>query len=423
LAAALDPIAPRERVALMDALRGFAIFGILLVNMQFFFSPIYLVGRSAEWWPSLADRAVEWAIQFLAQGKFYSMFSFLFGVGAAVQLQRAQARGDSFARFFARRMLWLLLIGLTHAFLIWFGDILFFYAVIGFALIAFARRKYKTLTIWTVILLLLPLLIMGGIVGILELARLLPESAAEVDRLLAETVQQNLDRLERAREVYPSSGFGRILELRLLQWRTVAGATLIWGPNILALFLIGLQVGRRDLLRNVPQHLPGIRRWLGWLLPLGIVANLAGLALSGVADPSVPSPAMWLQQLCFSVGAPALSFSYVLLITLLSQSAGWPRRLAPLQAVGRMALTNYLMHSVVFTMLANGYGLGLYGRVAPSVGLVLTVTMFLLQIPLSVWWLSRFRFGPVEWLWRSLSYRGFQPMRRDPGSGLSGSGL
>ncbi len=88
----------------MDALRGFAVFGILLVNMRFFFSPIYLFGRADEWWPGLADRVVEWAIQLLAQGKFYSMFSFLFGVGAAVQLQRADARGDSYARFFARRM-------------------------------------------------------------------------------------------------------------------------------------------------------------------------------------------------------------------------------------------------------------------------------------------------------------------------------
>lgn len=414
--AALDPIAPRERVALMDALRGFAVLGILLVNMQFFFSPIYLFGRSAEWWPGLADRAVEWAIQFLAQGKFYSMFSFLFGVGAAVQLQRADARGDSFARFFARRMFWLLLIGSIHAFLIWFGDILFFYAVIGFALIPFARRKYMTLTVWTVILLLIPLLIMGGIVGILELARLQPESAAEVDRMLAETGQKTQERLERARELYPAGSYGRILELRATQWGTVAASMLIWLPNILALFLIGLQVGRRDFFRNVLQHLPRIRRWVRWLLALGITASLAGLALRGqIVDFNVPSPVMWLQQVLFTVGAPALCFSYVLLITLLSQSAAWQQRLAPLQAVGRMALTNYLMHSVVFTMLANGYGLGLYGRVGPSLGLLLTVAMFLAQIPLSAWWLSRYRFGPVEWLWRSLSYRGLQPMRREPG--------
>ena len=121
--------------------------------------------------------------------------------------------------------------------------------------------------------------------------------------------------------------------------------------------------------------------------------------------------------------ASALCFFYVLLITLLAQRAAWRRRLAPLEAVGRMALTNYLMHSVVFTMLANGYGFGLYGRVAPSVGVLLTLMMFMLQIPLSAWWLSRFRFGPVEWLWRSLTYRGLQPMRRERGEGLAGSGL
>jgi uncharacterized protein len=136
-------------------------------------------------------------------------------------------------------------------------------------------------------------------------------------------------------------------------------------------------------------------------------------------EPGVPSMAGLLQQLGMIVGGPAQSLFYACAIILLWQKESWRRRLTPLAAVGRMALTNYLMHSVVFTTLANSYGFGLYGRIPPSVGILMTLAMFALQIPLSNWWLSRFRFGPVEWLWRSLTYWRLQPMRIAPSGAAS----
>jgi len=148
------------------------------------------------------------------------------------------------------------------------------------------------------------------------------------------------------------------------------------------------------------------------LLTLGLILSGVFTALRFNVDQTWPSPLLLLQQIGFMLGSPALSFSYVFGIGLLVQRESWLRRLRPLAAVGRMALTNYLMHSLVFTLVANGYGLGFYGRVRPPVGLVMTLAMFVLQIVLSNWWLGRFRFGPMEWLWRSLSYRKLQPMRR-----------
>jgi uncharacterized protein len=116
-------------------------------------------------------------------------------------------------------------------------------------------------------------------------------------------------------------------------------------------------------------------------------------------------------MMCLLIAAPALSLFYASTIILVTQDEPWNRRLAPLAAVGRMALSNYLLHSLICTTIFYGYGLALFGKVRPSLDLLLIIIIFLIQIPLSVWWLRRFRFGPVEWLWRSLTYWQLQAMR------------
>ncbi len=143
--AALSPTALQERIALLDVLRGFAIFGILLFNMSFFSAPLYLEMAGMEWGSGIGDRATELLIRFFIQGKFYSLFAFLFGLGFAVQMLRAEAKGVRFGPLYRRRLLALLLIGLVHAYLIWMGDILTIYALLGFLLFFFRSRKPKTL--------------------------------------------------------------------------------------------------------------------------------------------------------------------------------------------------------------------------------------------------------------------------------------
>jgi uncharacterized protein len=400
-----------ERVELLDILRGVAVLGILLVNMQLFFFPLYTMAMESQWTEPL-DRTVEGLILFFAQGKFYTMFSFLFGLGMAVQMERADARGRPFAGFFARRLLWLLLFGWCHAFLVWYGDILGQYALVGFLLLLFARRKNTTLTVWTVVLLLLPIIFFAGITALIVVAGFFPEGAVAIDEAMAQSEQQTAQNLDEALRVYPTGGYGEILPLRAKQVGTIYTYVLFAAPNILAMFLIGLNLGRRRLFHDLPPHLPRIRKLLPWLLALGLILSGLFTALRFNIGQTRPSPLLWLQQVGFLLGSPALSFSYVFGIALLAQRENWLRRLQPIAAVGRMALSNYLMHSLVFTLVANGYGLGFYGRVRPPVGLAMTLAMFAVQIVLSNWWLRRFRFGPMEWLWRSLSYRQLQPMRR-----------
>jgi uncharacterized protein len=417
----LAPVAVGERVALMDVLRGVAILGILLVNMQLFFSPIYLQGSTELWWPAPIDRFVEKLIIFLAQAKFYTMFSMLLGMGMAIQMQRAEARGRRFGPMWARRMMWLVLIGACHAVGLWFGDILLTYALVAFALLLFPRRKNTTLLVWTIIFMLLPFLFFGMITVLVEVVPMLsPEAAEQIQQQMADQAGTFAQARDEALVAYSSGSYGEIIRTRLGQLGFMYSFMPIFAWNLLALFLIGFNLGRRRFLQNLPQNLPTVRRWIWWLFGFGVAGSLTMALMIDHVEPGVPSVAGLLQQLGMIVGGPAQSLFYASAIILLWQKESWRRRLTPLAAVGRMALTNYLMHSVVFTTLANSYGFGLYGRIRPSVGILMTLATFALQIPLSNWWLSRFRFGPVEWLWRSLTYWRLQPMRIAPSEAASG---
>jgi len=308
-------------------------------------------------------------------------------------------------------MTWLLLLGLAHAFLVWFGDILATYAVLGFPLMLFRERRNRTLLVWTVVLFLVPLLLLGLFVGATQLALHSPE-ASEMRRELAEIRQGAQAMAATAREVYSGGSYLATLPVRASEVAMVYRYSFMGAPGILAMFLVGLNLGRRRFLREAHRHLPAIRRWLVILACIGLPANAVLAVTLSAVDQGVPSPGLLIQQAAFTVGGPALCFAYVLGVLLLLQREQWRRRLGPLAAVGRMALTSYLTHSLVLTTVANGYGLGLYGRIGPAAGVVLALALFASQVVLSNWWVRRFRFGPVEWLWRSLSYLRLQPMRR-----------
>jgi len=402
----LRPVERGERVALLDALRGFAILGILLVNMRFYSAPVYLELTGLRWWPGPADRAVEALILFAAQSKFYALFSILFGIGMTIQRQRVEAKGLPFAPFFRRRLGWLLVIGLAHAVLVWYGDILVLYALLGFLLLLARDLQPRAIVIWIVVALVVPLLITGSSVLALEIGGLFPDAATEIDQALAAAEAENVLATERALETYTTGGYGAILAENLRQLGTMYGMSFFFAPHVLAMFLVGLLLGRGRYLEHANEHLPWIRRRLRWLAPSALLGNLVFVVTRQWTHPGVPSPLGWIGQAVFTFAAPALTLVYVGAFVLLWQRSQWRSWLDRLAPVGRMALTNYLAHSLVFTTLFNAYGGGLYGRVHPWQGLLLTLAMFALQIPLSAWWLRRFRFGPVEWLWRRATYGG-----------------
>lgn len=409
----LCPVAAGERLSILDSLRGFAILGILLVNMHLFFAPLWETLLPIHWFPSALDEAASAAVTFFAQAKFYTLFSFLFGVGLAIQMRRAQARGRTIGRFWARRMTVLLAIGLVHGLLIWFGDVLALYALLGYPLLLFRTARPRTLLIWGAVLLAFPLVPMTAFAVLIEVARSVPRYAADLD---AATAGMGLQ-ADAALAAYRDGGYGALFAMRVSQWLTVWQYVLVgWFGNILGLFVLGLWAGRERVFDDPDRLAERMRRVLLPVAAIAVVANAGFTVLSRTLDQSLPSPALVGQQVLSTIGAPAMTFTYVGVLVLLARgpARGAVARLAP---VGRMALTNYLTHSIVFTTAANFYGLGLYGRISPAVGVALTFAMFAAQIAVSPWWLARFRFGPVEWLWRSLSYGRLQPMRRETPAG------
>lgn len=412
----IGPVPGRERIAAMDILRGVAILGILLVNMGLFSSPEGQPARPL--WPNAADETVERFILFFAQEKFKTLFSFLFGVSLAVQMMRAEARGARFVPLYARRLGVLLLLGLGHFVFLWDGDILHNYALLGLVLLLFRRRSLKTLLVWAGLFLCIPVFFYG-LTTYYSITRQV--SPYLMNWISYENGAEDQEALEEASRIYSSGTYAEMVALRA---RELPGdlSPVVDDAYVLAIFLLGLYAGRRRVFHDLPEHRPFLRRVQGWGLMIGIAGN-AAFAFGGSFDPSPTSVVQNAGRMCLTLAAPALGLFYASTLLLLIQDATWRRRLAPIAAVGRMALTNYLLQSLVCTTIFYSYGLGLFSKVSPSLGLLLTMILFLIQIPLSVSWLRRFQFGPVEWLWRSLTYGQRQPMRISRPQPVEGIGM
>ncbi len=404
----VGPIEPGERLLVIDILRGFAVLGILLVNMDSYAWPLDLPRLGWADSTAVADRAAGVLIRLLAEGKFYTLFSFLFGFGLAVQMSRAEARGAPFARLYARRLLVLLLIGLAHAVLVWYGDILVTYAILGFPLLLFRHRRPRTLMIWTIACWLLPVLL-EGLLGAVLLGITHIRGADILERIALATSSEDAAGIARAIQIYGHGTFAQILALRLRDLKAIYTLGVFSIPTVFAMFLLGLWAGRRGIFQDLGASKSLFKKTALWGLVIGGLGNLVYVLTRDLAGDRV-SPLDFIGGMAHAVGAPALMLGYLASIVLLVQREPWRRRLARLAPVGRMALTNYLMQSLICTTLFYSYGLGLYGRIGLAEGLGLAAVIYIAQVVWSGWWMDRFSHGPVEWLWRALTY-GRRPPR------------
>ena len=235
--AELAPVAGRERVEVMDVLRGFALLGILLMNIEAFVGPVMesITGVNARF--SDADRWMDAAIYVLVQGKFITLFSLLFGMGFAVMLERANATGASGTALYARRLLALLGIGLVHALLIWSGDILLTYALLGFVLLLFFRRTpVSRLPKWGVALYALPLLLTFAMAGFSMLAQQDPQAAAEFQEGMAAQAQQMAALVDGERQAFGSALVEKpVIRHKLMDMRMRIESTRAWLDAVTAL--------------------------------------------------------------------------------------------------------------------------------------------------------------------------------------------
>jgi uncharacterized protein len=385
------------------------LLGILLVNMQQFNGSFVAIIAGLDKPETALDQLAIWFVDFFAEGKFYSIFALLFGLGLALQHQRAEAQGAHFGPYWLRRMAVLLVIGLVHAYLIWTGDILILYSLLGALLLLWRNARPRTLLIWTLALLLLPLLINAALWVLVMLgAQSMGEAAmAEVlDEAMGGYAVQAVE----TDRIYATGSYAAVTWQRVSEMNLVFSTMPFFAPNVFAMMMLGLYTGKRRIFENVEMHLPFIRKLWVWGLVIGVIGNFLYVYFGHQASRTTPSPQLLLSLTGQTFGAPALAIFYMASLTLLAQHSDWQRRLAPLSYVGRMALTNYLLQSLVCTLIFYGYGLGLYGKVGAAVTIMLTVSIYLLQILFSNWWLRRFQFGPMEWLWRTLTYGRKQPM-------------
>lgn len=386
------PVTPSERIEIIDILRGFAIMGILVVNIAGFSRTTLKMNWPApnSWYDKLAANVET----LLFMGKFYPIFSFLFGLGFCLTLARAEARGEDIRAFYRRRLWFLLAIGLSHAALLWPGEILRLYAALGFALLAFRGRRVKTLLIWAGVSVLLAFVTNFGLYGIV--------AAAGWDD--GHIVFAGIDMYDYSREAYDSSWPWPVIGYQtvLLPLGTLS-LYLSQGCMSFSMFLVGLAAGRGGLFQRL-----GERRTALITLLITLPIGLAGSATLLLDNP--------VALLVGFASAPLLSAAYVSALSSLSLTSVGGRILRPLSDVGRMALTNYVGQSMICAVLFDGYGFGLHETIGEAALFGIAIGIFLAQVPLSRWWLSRYRFGPLEWAWRSMTYRRRQPMRLTAGA-------
>lgn len=366
-----EPIAPPERIDGIDILRGLALLGVLAINVVFEFR----VSIFAQFLPppatqSAMDRLLSSFLAAAVELKALALFSMLFGVGLAIQFDRLSGNPHR-VELLVRRLAVLLAIGLVHVVLIWNGDILVEYAIAGFLVLPFLFAPRWLVLAAAVVALLFFL--------VLPLLSVVPfPSGAWIRAHIAE-----------ADRIYGNGDFLDVLVFRVRELPALMPLHVLIFPRTVALFLLGVLVWRWEILGRPAQH----RRLLSWMAAGGLIF---GAALT-TAD-------YW------RIGGVVLALGYAATIILCVSFPAGKRLLAWAAPVGRMAFTNYLLQSIVLGWIFYGYGLGLFGRLSVAAALAVGLVLFAAQVGLSLWWLARYRYGPVEWLWRSLMYGKRQPM-------------
>jgi uncharacterized protein len=402
----LAPLVPEERIVLLDVLRGFALLGILIMNMPAFNMPWTTWAMQPRPFQGGLDRGVDFAMAMLFAGKANAIFSFLFGLGLTVQLRRAGPLGGALVPVYLRRLAALFVIGAAHSVLLWNGDVLHIYAVLGLLLLALRRASDRVIFTFVGVFLLAPIARNAWSLFTQE-PPIHPVSHYEA--MAHEHIR-----------IYQTGTYAEQVAARLndLHEGYVEAAPRLLGhlwiaPSFAVTMLLGFWVGRRRILEDVPAHAAWIRRAMFWCLGLGVALAVAFAALRFFRPPPTGQPTLlgFLTGLMFNLNRPLLCLGYIAAIALLFQHPRVRPLLLPLAHAGAMPLTNYLMQSVLATAIFYSYGLGLFARVGPALGLLVVAAIFTVQLLYSRAWLARFRYGPLEWLWRGATYGKLPPLR------------
>jgi uncharacterized protein len=403
------PVAAQQRFELLDALRGFAVFGIFIVNMVAS-SLGGFTGDDMKLWPmASADHVWSIVLDTTIEGKFYSIFSLLFGIGFGLQLQRHADKGLNGLPLFKKRLWGLLLIGFLHMLLLWLGDILFLYAWLGFVLILFKNKSNKYLLQAAVICLAIPVLLYP----LRFLNKDITLGAPFYLSMVGVGKQIGLDVMNmNPAAMMAEPGWGKYFTTNFITFffRQADLFDQVRPFKVLAMFLLGLWVSRKRWHENVLPFLDAFKKYAFPLLVFSLLINL-GMAFISWSTYYNGDAMGWLKSLLYFLGVTPLSICYVYYFSKAYTSQKW-QWLHAFTYVGRMALTNYILQSVLYVIIFRGPFFALSGKIGSVICLVPVLLFFPLQMMFSKWWLQRFQFGPLEWAWRSMTYGKWQPLKR-----------
>ncbi len=400
----LTPTSVTERIQALDLLRGFAILGMFFVHATNFPWNWALEEQGQ----SVLDLLLSYGGDFLFSTKAFSLFSLLFGFGFALQLQRAEARNSPFLPFYLRRVFGLFVIGNAIYLLGVQNDVLIIYAMFALLLVTLRQKRSS-----------LVLLVAGVLVGVYVVADTLvsvPQYFGEL-KIVAFISQPAFSDVQRAvaLEVYSEGTFAAFVGYRFERWVSwwTHWRHFLYEVEIGSLMLFGMYVARKGWLHDIQGHLAGFRRALRWGFGLGVPLTALGTLSHVLRDNEAISPGLWLlgNLAFYPVGSWFTVCGYASAMILASQVQSWRPKLHPLAAIGRMALTNFILTYVPYSFIVYGWGLGFWGQGTPVQMFLVWLVQIPLQAALSVWWLNRFRFGPIEWGWRCFTYLRIEPMR------------
>lgn len=361
----------RERIHFLDVARGFAMLGIIIVNY-------FIIADSANRFATPADDPWHRSVLWFAEGKFYTLFSFLFGVGFMVFMERAERQISHPRMLFARRLMILLAFGLLHITLIWVGDILAFYAITGFFLLAFYKRRPKTLLIWFIV--------MMSIYSVMN------------PSLGADSAEDSL-----SSHSMDSSYLISIGE-RWADMGSIAATAPYMMLSMLSMFLLGMYFVQKGFFRDMETKKRIWNRIWG-VSACGYLVTQAYLIMETTAGPvreaAIYEALAYLGQLG---GLSGSMFYMSTLAMLFLHFAKLRNVLMMFGNVGRMSLTCYLLHSVIGTFLFLGYGFGAANGIQPAGVMAICFGVYAILLAISSLWLKRFKYGPMEWLWRRFTY-------------------
>ncbi|WP_208592090.1 DUF418 domain-containing protein [Gracilibacillus suaedae] len=389
----LSPTSKKERLMELDVIRGFALFGILVVNMSYFSTPaLYADMLGIDGHVHLIENVLRWGISLFFEFKFVSLFSLLFGISFAMFLARLEHKKVKAKTLFKRRLRFLLVLGLIHLLFFWYGDILTIYALLGFLLPIFVTFNRKIMLWWVCLLPLIPILLL--IFAIITKFNMMESHTLQtIEHLYMNTIH-----------TYGNGSFIDIFKHRLIDIMFIYQGYILMIPVIFSMFLFGIYAWKSGYISEPIKNVKVLKQMQKYSLiigaPFALIASFSEFKVN-----SYFSPFYYIQFIGHAVSGPALAIFYMISLLLILQKHSWKHRLSFLQPVGRMALTNYLMQTLICTNLFYSTGFGLFNQVNTLVRFGIATLIFIAQVIISQIWLQYYQMGPLEAIWRKYTYQ------------------